>query len=103
MTRDSEEIRWTACNWYVGPREVSPPGGLATHLLIATLLKVSPMPARLLTNAKHWRDRAEEARATAERMTDPKAERVMLAIAIGYERLAERAEERQLAAAKKLH
>ena len=41
------------------------------------------MPWRLLNDAKHWRDRAEEARATAERMTDPKAERIMLAIAIG--------------------
>ena len=61
------------------------------------------MDPRLLTDAKHWRDRAGEARATAERMTDPKAKRIMFAIAFGYDRLAKRAEERQLAAAKKLH
>jgi hypothetical protein len=58
------------------------------------------MPIRLLTDAKLWRDRAGEARATAERMADPDAKRIMLAIATGYERLAKRDEERQLVAAK---
>jgi hypothetical protein len=61
---------------------------------------MSPMPIRFPTDAKHWRDRAGKARATAERMTDPEAKRVMLAIAIGYDKLAKRAEERQSAAAK---
>jgi hypothetical protein len=51
------------------------------------------MPIRLLTDAKHWRDRAGEVRATAERMTVPEAKRMMLAIAISYDRLAKRAEE----------
>jgi hypothetical protein len=50
------------------------------------------------TDAKHWRDRACEARATADQLTDPKAKLIMLAIATGYERLAKREEERQAAA-----
>jgi hypothetical protein len=56
------------------------------------------MSIRHLTDAKHWRDRAREARATADQMTDPKAKLIMLAIATGYERLAKRDEERQAAA-----
>jgi hypothetical protein len=57
---------------------------------------------RLSTDAKLWRDRAGEARATAERMTDPQAKRIMLAIATGYERLAMRDDERQAAAKKSI-
>ena len=82
------------------------PGGLASggrRLLIATLLQVSPMPTRLVNNAKHWRDRAEQARSNAELMIDPEAKRKMLNIAADYDRLAKRAEEYKLAAAKKLH
>jgi hypothetical protein len=41
---------------------------------------------------QYWRDRAEEARAVAETMTDRQAKRAMLQIAQGYERLAERTE-----------
>jgi hypothetical protein len=48
----------------------------------------------LMTNAKHWRDRAEEARANAEQMNDPEAKRQMSEIVAGYERLAQRAEQR---------
>jgi hypothetical protein len=60
------------------------------------------MPVRLPTSAKHWRDRAEEARTNAELMTDPEAKRILLVIAASYSRLAKLAEERQ-AAAKKSH
>jgi hypothetical protein len=35
------------------------------------------MPWRLLNDAKHWRDRAEEARSNAELMIDPEAKRMM--------------------------
>jgi hypothetical protein len=43
---------------------------------------------------RHWRDRAEEARAMADHMHDPETKRQMREIAEGYERLAERAERR---------
>jgi hypothetical protein len=46
------------------------------------------------TDPKHWRERAEEARARACEVNDPAAKRQMLGIARGYERLAERAEKR---------
>jgi len=43
---------------------------------------------------RHWRDRAEEARAMADQMHDPETKRQMREIAEGYEKLAERAERR---------
>jgi hypothetical protein len=49
---------------------------------------------KLLNDARHWRDRAEEARIHAEQMHDPDARGKMLGIAASYERIAERAEER---------
>jgi hypothetical protein len=42
------------------------------------------MPWRLLNDAKHWRDRAEEARTNAELMIDAEAKRMMLRIAADY-------------------
>jgi hypothetical protein len=39
------------------------------------------MPYRSFNDPKHWRERAEEARAHAQQMTDPEAKRMMLAIA----------------------
>jgi hypothetical protein len=42
--------------------------------------------------AKDWRDRADEARARAEKIKDPEAKQVMLEIAAAYDRLAEIAE-----------
>lgn len=43
----------------------------------------------------HWRDRAVEARALADQMSDELSRNTMLKIADDYERLAERAEERR--------
>ncbi len=40
---------------------------------------------------QRWRALAEEARQQAQLLTDPDARRMMLGIADGYERLAERA------------
>ena len=44
---------------------------------------------------EQWRALAAEALAFAVKLTDPEAKRMMLAIAAGYERLAQRAEERE--------
>jgi hypothetical protein len=35
------------------------------------------MPYRSFNDPKHWRERAEEARAHAQQMTDPEAKRMM--------------------------
>lgn len=56
---------------------------------------MAKMSLELLNNAKHWRDRAEEARLHAEQLTDPEAKRMMLDIAKSYDKLAARAEERR--------
>jgi hypothetical protein len=45
--------------------------------------------------AERWRKLAVEARATADKMTDPEAKRTLLNISEGYERLALRAEARK--------
>jgi hypothetical protein len=52
------------------------------------------MPYRSFNDPKHWRERAEEARAHAQQMTDPEAKRMMLTIAEDYEKLARRAQDR---------
>jgi hypothetical protein len=49
------------------------------------------MPVGLLNNGKHWRVHVDQ-------LTDPEAKRMMLGIAESYDRLAKRAEERQLSA-----
>jgi hypothetical protein len=50
-----------------------------------------PIP---INDPKHWRDRAEEARAHAEQMTDRDTRQTLLKIAEDYEELARRAENR---------
>jgi hypothetical protein len=45
---------------------------------------------------QYWRERAKITRANAERITNPKAKRMMLGAAAGYERLAERIEQHML-------
>jgi len=47
-----------------------------------------------LSDPKHWRDRAEEARTRADQLDDPQSKSAMLRIAHDYELLAERAEAR---------
>ena len=54
------------------------------------------MPSHPFDDPKHWRQRAEQARALAEQMSDAPSREMMLGIAKDYERLAERAEQRAL-------
>jgi hypothetical protein len=49
------------------------------------------VPSRF--TAKHWRDRAEEARAHAEAIRDETSQRLMLKVAADYDKLADRAAE----------
>ena len=49
---------------------------------------------KLIDDAKHWRQRADEARAQAKEMQVDAMREAMLRIAEGYERLARIAEER---------
>ena len=50
------------------------------------MAKLPPLPY----DARHWRDRAEEARLLAEQMSNPSAREAMLQVAESYERLAKR-------------
>ena len=52
------------------------------------------MNKSIIEDAQHWRERAEEMRAVAEALCDAEAQRMMLGIAEGYERLAQRARDR---------
>jgi len=52
------------------------------------------MSRPLKDDAEHWRKRAKEARALAERMTDLESRRMILEIAKSYDELAARAEAR---------
>jgi hypothetical protein len=52
------------------------------------------MALRSINDPKHWRERAEEARALANQMNDKEAHQLMLGIARDYDRLAQRAEQR---------
>jgi hypothetical protein len=49
------------------------------------------MPADASDPALRWRILADEARTIADQMTDPQAKLILLTIARGYDRLAERA------------
>jgi hypothetical protein len=50
----------------------------------------------VLYDAKMWRERAEEARVQAEQMRDAASREAMLEVARGYEKLAVRAEAREV-------
>jgi hypothetical protein len=53
------------------------------------------MPADASDPALRWQALAEEARTIADQMTDPQAKLILLTIARGYDRLAERAAARR--------
>jgi hypothetical protein len=48
----------------------------------------------LLDNVEHWRQRAREARAQAEQMTNSHARALMLSVAGSYDRIAQHAADR---------
>jgi hypothetical protein len=52
------------------------------------------MPASFINDPEHWRKRAKETRAIADKMNDPRAREKMLKIADDYDRLGKQAEER---------
>jgi hypothetical protein len=51
--------------------------------------------ARIFENPDHWRQRAEEAREIAVGCDDLETSHLMLGLALAYDDLAERAEERR--------
>ena len=53
------------------------------------------MPAEAPDPALRWRALADEARTIADQMTDPQQKLILLTIARGYDRLAERAAARR--------
>ena len=55
---------------------------------------ISPPDPSRVNDPKHWRDKAEEARAKADGMTDPQAKETMEHVAEDYERLAAHADKR---------
>lgn len=57
-------------------------------------IQITSMPKIPINDPKHWQERAEEARAMAEQLTDEKSRDAMLRIANDYDKLAERAEVR---------
>jgi hypothetical protein len=48
----------------------------------------------LYNDPRHWRERGEEIRSSADGIDDPKSKQIMHKIADEYEKLAERAEKR---------
>jgi hypothetical protein len=46
-----------------------------------------------VNDPKHWQERAAEARAVAESLTDPLARSQMMEVAAAYDRMAKRAED----------
>jgi len=50
------------------------------------------MSSRMVSDPKHWRDRAAEMRALSETMDDVEARAIMLRLAEDYDKLADRAE-----------
>src|SRR6516165_3735266 len=63
------------------------------HGLLHDSLEKAVDTAGPINDPKHWRERAEEARAVADIMDDEKTKEMMRRIADDYERLAQRAEQ----------
>jgi hypothetical protein len=57
-------------------------------------LRGNPSGANPVNDPKHWRDRAAEARAMADLMSDADARQKMLGVADGYDELAKGAQQK---------
>ena len=55
------------------------------------LRRLEQMPTSFINDPDHWRQRAEQMRALAAEMVDPKTRQTMLQLALDDERLAVRA------------
>jgi hypothetical protein len=64
---------------------------------------VSETPPHFINDPAHWRERAQEARALANQISDPHAKTAMLRIGDEYERLAKRAAARTAGAGLQLN
>jgi hypothetical protein len=60
------------------------------------------MRPSILDDPEHWRERAEEARRIANRLSDPASREAMLRIAADYERIAAQAQMRAVGGREKL-
>jgi hypothetical protein len=67
-----------------------------SYMLGGKYMREAAMPAALdsMKDGTHWRERAKEARMTADACDHPDEKRMMLAIAQSYDTLAETAEKR---------
>jgi hypothetical protein len=66
-----------------------------------TAFAATAKPMLLGPTARHLEQRAEEARAIAEEMRDPRAKRTMVNLALSYERLAKHAAMREAEQARR--
>ena len=59
-----------------------------------TALEGTRVPAKSVTDVKHWYDRAAEMRALSEVMANDETRAIMLKLADDYDKLADRAQKR---------
>jgi hypothetical protein len=78
--------------------QAAAPGAMGRHDTVTADWSATPAGFTIVesrfNNAEHWHSRAEEARVHAEQTHDANARALMLVIAESYERLAQRAAER---------
>ena len=94
----SELLRRTPFGFWFDPLNPFPQARVAIGLHFSRSCRLASRSMgrseHILDNPQHWLDRAEEIRAIAADMNDPDTKRLMLGIADGYDKLAERARER---------
>ena len=68
---------------------------MSPALLVFNPYSVWGTVVRIFENPDHWRTQAKETRAIAADLTDPQGKQMLLGVALAYEDLAERAEQRR--------